>query len=986
MPGNQVSADNGSSEKTANGSLQAPSISLPKGGGAIRDIGEKFSVNASNGSASMSVPLFTTPSRSNFYPQLGISYDSGSGNGAFGQGWKVSIPSITRKTDKGLPQYRDAQDSDIFILSDAEDLVPAFIQSGTTYQRDLRTETLPGGTTYLVQRYRPRIEGLFARIEKWHDQATGEVFWKSLSKDNVTSLYGQTAGARIANPEDAKQVFQWLLEESYDDKGNSISYEYKREDAVNIPPSPEESNRLRSNAGSANCYIKRIRYGKATPEETSDYLFLVVFDYGEHDPNNPTPKEVFSWPCRLDRFSNCRAAFETRTNRLCRRVLMFHNFTELSPTPYLVRSTDLVYDENPVCSYLTAVTQSGYLWDDTRGGYQSASFPPLEFTYSQPTVDPTVKFISREDVENVPVGLDQTQYRWIDLDSEGISGILAEQPEAWYYKRNLGQATFAPTELIAKEPRIAERAGVRQELLDLAGDGRKALVQFAEPLAGFSERDERGNWGQFTPFESNPSISWNDPNLRMIDLDGDGFSDVLISEDEIFTWHRSFAKKGFGSFRTVRKPADEERGPALVFADPSESIYLADMTGDGLANIVRIRNGEICYWMNLGFGRFSEKVTMDQSPIFDHPDGFNQKQIRLADIDGSGTTDLIYLKHDSIRFWFNQSGNSWSDQHRIQNFPPVDDLSSVSTVDLFGNGTSCLVWSSPLPEDLGRPMAFIDLMSGQKPHLLVSVTNNMGKKTQLQYAASTQFYLADRKAGNPWVTRLPFPVQVVQKTATFDGVSQTQFTSVYSYHHGFYDGVEREFRGFGRVDQYDTESFAAYAGIGEFPGGPSVLDKELYVPPVYTKTWFHTGAFFGRGRISRHLADEYYKGDAAAVDLQDSLLPPGLSGQEEREACRALKGRMLRQEIYAQDNSPQSGHPYSVIEKNCSVRLIQSFCGNPHAVLFANERETLSYHYERNPADPRISHDLTLEVDEFGNVTKSASIGYSRRVTPSNSP
>ena len=98
----------------------------------------------------------------------------------------------------------------------------------------------------------------------------------------------------------------------------------------------------------------------------------------------------------------------------------------------------------------------------------------------------------------------------------------------------------------------------------------------------------------------------------MIDLDGDGFSDVLISEDEVFTWHRSFAKKGFGSFQTVRKPADEERGPALVFADPSESIYLADMTGDGLADIVRIRNGEICYWMNLGFGRFSEKVTMDQ--------------------------------------------------------------------------------------------------------------------------------------------------------------------------------------------------------------------------------------------------------------------------------------------------------------------------------------------------------------------------------------
>ena len=41
--------------------------------------------------------------------------------------------------------------------------------------------------------------------------------------------------------------------------------------------------------------------------------------------------------------------------------------------------------------------------------------------------------------------------------------------------------------------------------------------------------------------------------------------------------------------------------------------------------------------------------------------------------------------------------------------------------------------------------------------------------------------------------------------------------------------------------------------------------------------------------------------------------------------------------------------------------------------------ESLSYHYERNPADPRISHALTLEVDAFGNPLKSLAIGYGRR-------
>src|SRR6185369_1394462 len=90
---------------------QAPTISLPKGGGAIRGMGEKFAANPVTGTGSMSVPIATSPGRAGFGPQLSVSYDSGAGNGPFGLGWNLSLPAITRKTDKGLPRYDDAKDS-----------------------------------------------------------------------------------------------------------------------------------------------------------------------------------------------------------------------------------------------------------------------------------------------------------------------------------------------------------------------------------------------------------------------------------------------------------------------------------------------------------------------------------------------------------------------------------------------------------------------------------------------------------------------------------------------------------------------------------------------------------------------------------------------------------------------------------------------------------------------------------------------------------
>jgi RHS repeat-associated protein len=1008
----------------------APSISLPKGGGAIRGIGEKFGVNAATGTGSTSVPIATSPGRSGFGPKLSLSYDSGSGNGPFGFGWSLDLPQITRRTDKGLPRYHDAQgtdaDSDIFLLSHAEDLVPLLQPDGSRF---VDITSAPG---YTIHRYRPRIEGLFARIERWTRRSDGDIHWRSITRDNVLNLYGKDAHARIADPADPRRVFTWLMCETRDDRGNAVLYDHKPEDGAGVDLTrAHERNRGTADdpRRTANRYLKRVRYGNRVsllddagqrPRFLTDaqiegagWMFELVLDYGEHDRDAPTPADRGSWTTRFDAFSTYRAAFEIRTRRLCQRALMFHHFPGEPGVggDSLVRSTDFRYSapqdpahpDAPVYSFLNAVTQVGYRRRDD-GSYLKRSMPPVDYEYTQPVVQDRLQTVDADSLQNLPTGLDGTAYRWVDLHGEGIPGILTEQGGAWFYKRNVSPISdrpvaFTPVERVPIQPNLA-LAGGQAQFMDLASDGIPDLVVMDGPMPGFYRHDDREGWEPFRSFRSRLNRDTRDPNVKFLDVDGDGLIDVLITEDDAFVWHPSLGAQGYGPARRVRKVLDphEERGPRLLFDDAAQSIYLADMSGDGLTDLVRIRNGEVCYWPNLGYGHFGAKVTMDRSPFSDHAEQFDQQRVRLADIDGSGTTDIIYLHREGVRLYFNESGNGFSAPRTLRVFPRVDDLASIAAVDLFANGTACLVWSSPLPNDAARPMRFVDLMGGDKPHLLVKSVNHLGAETRVNYASSTRFYLQDKHAGTPWVTRLPFPVHVVERVETVDAVSGNRFVTRYSYHHGFYDGVEREFRGFGRIDQIDTEEFAALTAGGTLPPATNE-DPASQVPPVLTRTWFHTGIFLGRDHVSDFFAGlldprdvgEYYREpgltDAEARQrlLPDTVLPSDLTLEEEREACRSLKGTMLRQEVYAVDGTAKAGIPYTVTEQNFTVVRVQPFGGNRHAVFFTHPREAVTTHCERDPADPRIGHALTLDVDDFGNVRKALAIAYGRRA-PSTDP
>ena len=267
----------------------------------------------------------------------------------------------------------------------------------------------------------------------------------------------------------------------------------------------------------------------------------------------------------------------------------------------------------------------------------------------------------------------------------------------------------------------------------------------------------------------------------------------------------------------------------------------------------------------------------------------------------------------------------------------------------------------------------------------------MGATTRVSYAPSTRYFLEDQANGTPWVTKLPFPVQVVDKVEVIDHISKTKLVTTYKYHHGYFDGREREFRGFGRVDQFDTETFEDFTGSSLHDGGRSIQQQLVGLscasgrdPLVVSHRHLLRRGFrppdaanpFDYRELTNRFRKEFYQGDEEAVAVDEHDVE---TGETPHEAYRALRGAVLRTEVYAHDGSAKAEHPYQVTENRYRVTQLQPKDGNHHAVYLSHPLESLSYHYERNPTDPRISHALTLEVDAFGNPLKSLAIGYGRR-------
>jgi RHS repeat-associated protein len=943
--------------------ISAPTLQTPEGGGAVRGLAESFEPQAFTGAGTLTIPIPAKAVRG-LAPDLGLGYSSGGGNGPFGVGFTLSLPSVARKTSNGIPRY---QGSDIFVHSAEGDLVPALAWDHQTasWVPDARAEP-PADPAWDVVGFRPRRESSFSRIEQWTSRLDGTSHWRVLTSDNTACLYGVTADARIADPDHAERIFQWLPQELTDSRGNKIRYFYKPEDDVNVPAAIWERGRDHR----ANRYLSRVEYGNYVLDGTERFACRVVFDYGEYsitDPDRPAGE----WAARPDPFSTYRSGFEIRTMRRCQALLVYHCLADqFNGQPFLVRALKLEYDQVQHMSFVRRVTETGYrkLAD---GSYRTAALPPVEFGYSafEPS-DQSYRTLTVEGTGSLPSYLGAGQYLMVDLEGQGLPGILYSDDASTLFWEPAGEGRYIGPVSPPGFPAESDLRGAELMLTSLQANGRREIVVTEQSRSGYYRCDGVGRWEPFRPFPAIPADLSN-PATEMVDMTGSGRLDVALLDSEAITTWPSLGLDGYGP--PEQAPCRHDF-PARAILGGLELLTFADMFGDGLSHRVRIRDGEVECWPSLGYGEFGAKVRLGDAPRF--PGVFDPTRLCLADLDGSGPVDLLYVLPDSVQVYLSRNGNGFSPPSSIPLPVPFDDISQVSFGDVYGNGTSCLILTqlSPLPVHY-----VYDFAGDAKPYLLTSVANQMGSATKISYISSVKQCLDDRRSGRPWATRLYFPVQVIDRIERTDETTRTRYVTRYRHHDGYYDPQYREFRGFGFVETWDTEEYADFLSASA-GGAVRHIEADDWMPPVYTKTWYHTGALLESGVISLQYASEYWAADPDAFELPESSFGPApADGETLRQAYAALAGTVLRQETYGLDGTAAAANPYLVEEACYQVRLVQPRQSQRFAVFLAYARQTIASHYDREPADPRVEHGFALDVDEFGNVKRSCQVAYPRR-------
>jgi RHS repeat-associated protein len=696
--------------------------------------------------------------------------------------------------------------------------------------------------------------------------ATGQLIrfaagvWTVTDKNDTTCSLGSTAAAQVASG-DASGPAAWLIDRCTDSSGNAITYQWLDVGGAKVPQS--------------------IAWG----------TYQLLFRY-ETRPDAVVDGS-FGAPLVLDK--RCSS-------------IELHVTTE---QPSLVRSWTLLYaDEGGRGrSLLATIREQGHAADGS-----PLAAPDRTYAYSSagaPAFVPVVGFTA-------PLNDPDTDL--VDLNGDGLPDMLHLGAGLPTMRPNRGGGRFGAPRALSRAPAPLRLSSPHTAFADMSGNGNVDVLVMDRPISGYyplSAPHGTAPAGFAAPvvFERAPNVLPADPRVRFLDLNGDGITDVL--HDTGRAW-LVYLREDVGDWSETPRVLPQGRTPPVSLADPH--VYLGDMTGDGLTDIVRVDGGGVTYWPARADGGWGAAMTMSPPPALgrDH----DPRRLALVDVDGDGCADLIYVGPTSVTWWRNVGAARLAAPVVVANTPPASP-GSYRIVDLLGSGTAGIHFQLPETRPGPARQTFLDLCGGTKPYLLTDMAFGAAQSTRVTYRPSTGYARDDADAGRPWTTYHPFPLQCVARIdRTEHGTGITAGTS-YTYHDARYDPATRTFLGFGTVD-------ATQLG-------------DATCPSLRVETVFHLG-----------------------LDPDDPGRP--LSGDEALK-LGALRRKPLRTTVYGLDGSPLESKPYSVTLHTYDALLVPSGLGDGNRVAVPYVTSSTEQRWERQDAIVSTRVVRYLSVNEEGDVT-----------------
>lgn len=809
-------------------------ISLPSGPGSIEGLGESFQPTLNTGQASYKVQLVLPKGTAGHTPNLALNYNGGNANSAFGYGWSMNLPRIQRQCDKGIPLYvEDANglDDDRDGQIDEADELDVFIN-------EMKEELVLTESGY----YFCENEEAFIRYEKVGDH------WEGKLPNGTLMEFGITASARIFDAE-TYNVQAWLLEKMTDLNGNTIVFSYTAFDCL------KDLNQK---------YLSKVEYGAGAPPWKA--FHFAFFEYED----------------RFDWFEDCRAGFKIRTGHRLKKVSigtqgtalgqhLAGDFNEDGQTDYLNRQYQFNYEAHPHWSLLSNVS-----WLGSDG---ITPYPPIRFQYSSATPPDTLSVFDKViGEENAPFHLmDNPLVDLIDMNGDALPDLLKTEQfggqHTVYLNQGEKQGQYGNTiawsagekvrslDGFARNVNLQDAQNTIAHLADMDGDGFSDLVYKAAfgDVYYFPNTGEK-SWGarqlMSTTFgNSAPPSPFGAGDVKTADVDFDKNIDVIqsISVGDNF-FYRIWLNLGNQQYsQAVTVP--QEKGFDLSQA----GVHIADFNGDRVPDILQIQATGLNVTAGLGHGQFDDPMFVPM------PDYLIENELlsktKLQDLNGDGLVDLVIEDPapNQLWYWLNLGNYALDKQRVIIGTPSIFSLNpSIRWTDMNGNGTTDFVYAdaNAYPRlqiiDIGALMGAVP-----SPNLLLQVDNGIGQKTNLAYSTSTEYVLKDRAKGVEWTTTLPFPVNVVSKSTISDGMGN-DYETEFTYRNGYYDGEEKEFRGFAMVESREIGDASAPDLLMVYEFNTGAIEEALKGKQLSAEARNATGEVFYKETQNWQTRDLYY--------------------------------------------------------------------------------------------------------------------------------